>query len=147
MIRANKVSKLVHDDVFDALARLIDQIKVEIQCALFEIAAAPARFHGVNADSVGGHDEAALLVRHGKRGKARDDQAPVTFANDSEQLLFLPRLIIGRAWRHDTFFSLIACNGMGDAIGVTAKKRVDLPMWSHARNGQSNAPIGANAQI
>ena len=84
MIRANKVSKLVHDDVFDTFVWLIDQVKIEIQRAFFEITAAPARFHGVNADSVGGHDEAALLVRHGKRGKARDHQAAMTLENDGK---------------------------------------------------------------
>ena len=84
MIRANKVSKLVHDDVFDALVRLIDQIKVEIQCALFEIAAAPARFHGVYVDGGGRGDEAALLVRHGKRGKARNHQAAMALVNNGK---------------------------------------------------------------
>lgn len=91
MVGMHEMRKLVHDDVFDALHGLVDQMKIEIKRSLLKIAAAPARPHG--ADANGGGCMYVLPLPLGQRKieciKARQDEILMARTYDGEQPFFL----------------------------------------------------------
>ena len=144
------MGKFVHDDVFDALVGLIDEVEIEIQRSLFEVAASPARFHGMDADGGRSRDKPPLFIgqRQCKRFKARQDHSLVAIVNDGLQAFFFVRLLRGGQFCFGSEAPcLCSCDGNGDLVPAPCEKGVNLSLRGRSRDGQADRPVRANAQI